>query len=125
MKQNGEIKLHVLLERTGQQHDIQISAEASFDQLHQLIQEKFGWDNSHLYQFIVDGQYFISEDQEDSAEDELLAKDQKLTDVLSPGQELRYIYDLGDCWEHHITVKTINQQAIESFNYFVGSWEIS
>ena len=109
MKQNSEIKLHVLLERTGQQHDIQISAEASFDQLHQLIQEKFGWDNSHLYQFIVNGQYFISENQEDSAEDELLAKDQKLTDVLSPGQEFRYIYDLGDCWEHHITVETIYQ----------------
>ena len=109
MKQNGEIKLHVLLEQTGQQHDIQISAEASFDQLHQLIQEKFGWDNSHLYQFIVDGQYFISEDQEDSAEDELFAKDQKLTDFLSSGQEFRYIYDLGDCWEHHITVEPINQ----------------
>ena len=112
MKQDGEIKLHVLLEQTGQQHYIQISTEASFDQLNQLIQEKFGWDNSHLYQFIVDGQYFISEYQDDFSDDELFAKDQKLIDFLSPGQEFRYIYDLGDCWEHHITVEAIRKPTI-------------
>ena len=65
MKENEAIQLDILLERTGQRHDVLIPAAASFDQLHQEIQKQFGWDNSHLYQFIVDGQYFVSEYQDE------------------------------------------------------------
>ena len=107
MKENDAIQLDILLERTGQRHDVLIPAWASFDQLHQEIQKQFGWDNSHLYQFIVGGQHFVSEYQDEILDGELPAKGQKLLDWLSSGQEFRYIYDLGECWEHHITVKTI------------------
>ena len=45
MKENEAIQLDILLERTGQRHDVLIPAGASFDQLHQEIQKQFGWDN--------------------------------------------------------------------------------
>ena len=44
MKENDAIQLDILLERTGQRHDVLIPAGASFDQLHQEIQKQFGWE---------------------------------------------------------------------------------
>lgn len=84
-----------------------ISADATFDELHQQIQDRFGWDNSHLFMFILNGEFLISANWEDNRNNNLYAKDCRLGDYLSVGQEFEYIYDMKYEWKHHITVTNL------------------
>lgn len=58
--------------------------------LHDVIQLVMGWDNSHLYEFTLDN---------------LLSPNSRLVDVATPGERLMYRYDMGDYWEHVVTVE--------------------
>ncbi|WP_294350764.1 plasmid pRiA4b ORF-3 family protein [uncultured Sphingobacterium sp.] len=84
----------------------------TFDRLHQVIQEAFGWQNYHLYQFspkgfgsypeiaIIDEEW----DEGNTEDAELLI----LKDILNQtGQKFTYIYDFGDSWTHQIVVEDI------------------
>ncbi len=70
--------------------------------LHLVIQAAMGWTNSHLHAFTApDGVTYG-----DSSLDELGYTDESnvvVADVLrAPRDTLRYEYDFGDSWEHHV-----------------------
>jgi hypothetical protein len=86
---------------------LHVSSDMNLYLLHCCIQGAMGWYNSHLHQFIVNGQYYgIPHPLIDNG-----LKDERkivLKNVLK--QENAYIdyeYDFGDGWQHRITLEKI------------------
>lgn len=86
---------------------VQVAADVTLAQLHNLIQLAFGWTDSHLHQFIIGNQYYSIP----SADDWEPVKDErrfKLNQFLSsPKDKIRYEYDFGDSWEHEVLLEKV------------------
>ncbi len=83
--------------------EILIKNDTTFKKLHEIIQLSFGWTNSHLYNFEVNGILFSIPDKEFENND--LDVKNKLTEFLiEKGQKAFYTYDFGDNWEHEIKI---------------------
>jgi hypothetical protein len=78
-------------------------------QLHNILQIVMGWDNYHLHQFIIDGEYFGEPEEEDGYSEELKnEKRYRLNQfVTRKGFKFVYEYDFGDSWEHVVHVEAI------------------
>ena len=91
---------------------IYFPADATFLNLHAVIQEAMGWQSSHLYGFnkgfninigipVSDGSFFSDDEMLDVAT-------QKIADFLSePKNSINYEYDFGDGWEHSVVVEKV------------------
>lgn len=80
----------------------------TLEELHAAIQTAFGWTNSHLFEFRIDGVIYGLTDEETEAWE--LAKDSvlfttKLGAVLHRNASVTYVYDMGDYWVHDIEVE--------------------
>ncbi len=83
--------------------EILIENDITFKKLHEIIQLSFGWTNSHLYNFDVNGILFSMPDKEFENND--LDVKNKITEFLiEKGQKALYTYDFGDNWEHEIEI---------------------
>ena len=85
---------------------------ASLEDLHDIIQRAFEWDNSHMHQFQRGGRngttYSIpgylghSPDGNPDIDESTVA----LSEVFKrKGSKLEYIYDFGDSWRHLVTLE--------------------
>lgn len=83
-----------------------VPADVTLDVLHEIIQVVMGWENYHLHRFSIDGRnYMPGEACEDTGG--LPESEHMLVQVAQQkGAKLHYEYDLGDCWEHEITVES-------------------
>ena len=86
---------------------VRVPVDATFGQLHELLQFVFDWYDTHLHLFEVDhevvgptGDDLASVDGDNLDEDEL-----RLCDAVAPGSEFVYRYDFGDNWEHQVVVE--------------------
>ncbi len=81
----------------------------SLYKLHKVIQLAMGWTDSHLHQFIIDGQYYgiPSPDDWEPMIDERRHTLSKI--APEPKRKFIYEYDFGDSWEHQILVESIIQ----------------
>lgn len=81
-----------------------VASDVTLGVLHDVIQVAFAWDDDHLHVFAADGQDYADPFVElDGCADEDTAR---LAAVLPrPGLSLDYRYDLGDCWDHTITLE--------------------
>ena len=87
-----------------------VSENITLYKLHHIIQETFGWTNSHLYFFgrieskIGDVQLW---DDNETTPDELI----KIRDVLiTENPTLIYTYDMGDNWVHTIVLEQVHPE---------------
>jgi hypothetical protein len=84
-----------------------VSGDTNLFDLHKIIQIAMGWTNSHLHQFIIDGEYY-SIPSEDDWEPVIDEREYNLEDVAAyERSKFIYEYDFGDSWEHEITVEKI------------------
>ncbi len=83
--------------------EILIENDITFKKLHEIIQLSFGWTNSHLYNFDVNGILFSIPDKEFKNND-LDAKNKITEFLIEEGQKAHYTYDFGDNWEHEIEI---------------------
>lgn len=90
---------------------IQISEDTLFSDLHDIIQLTMGWENNHLYWFIVDKtKIYDFEDVFDDGENpfEKDSASSFLNEVVHLVRtRFTYVYDFGDHWEHVISVEKI------------------
>ena len=87
-----------------------IPGNLKLSKLDRVIQEAFGWTNSHLHSFQIGGEEYGMADLETMDGDEDLKDDRKftLTQVLTDAiKEFEYAYDFGDGWQHRIVVEGI------------------
>lgn len=95
----------------------QVEADTTFSQLHNIIQKVMGWENAHMYKFTVGKTNLVDSRGEDMGSDwgldigqprDIKATKRKLSDLIEKkGQKFSYMYDMGDSWEHILTVKKI------------------
>lgn len=106
-------------------------AEVSFNALHRVIQYSMGWDNYHLYEFELPKGLVLVETSEEVEEYSWvnkmptfngspripktyrLSKNAKVDKYIEVGQSISYVYDMGDYWEHQITV----EKMVEDYPY--------
>ena len=91
-----------------------IPEKITFEDLHEVIQILFGWQNAHLHDFAYprdDFQVVMSE--EDCNWGDLhLETETQVDDYLKQYPWIRYTYDFGDCWEHKIVL----EKELEDFH---------
>jgi hypothetical protein len=82
---------------------VQLPAIATLEDLHDAIQTLFGWDGDHLYVFTVGKEHYSGAfgHLEETGYD----YDVRLSAALSGVKKIGYVYDLGACWEHEITLE--------------------
>lgn len=102
---------------------IEIPATMTFEELHHTIQQAFGWEGYHLYQFqkqAYDGGWSIKspdELEQDSLAywgEQLDASKTGVGDFLNSRQlnKFVYVYDFGDDWIHDITLEYTDMAAM-------------
>jgi hypothetical protein len=89
---------------------IEVPLSIRLDRLHLAIQAAMGWTNSHLYEFKAGNLEWGFVDPEDYAS-RLDATQEQLDELLSYSPKLTYLYDLGDGWEHTITIDALVDEA--------------
>jgi hypothetical protein len=82
-------------------------ADGTLEDLHDVIQDAMGWQDSHLHSFTIAGETYS--DPETAFELEMgIARETLLSDVLTREKmKFTYLYDFGDDWAHDIVVEKV------------------
>ncbi len=76
-------------------------------QLHTILQIVMGWTNSHLHQFIIDGDYYGDPDADEYNEMQNEKRYRLNQFVERKGFKFIYEYDFGDSWDHTVQVESV------------------
>ena len=92
-----------------------VEKATTFFELHHIIQIAMGWQNSHLFEFEING-YRIAEPNEDfDSEFQEKTDDASTTTidsvVINKNEKFDYVYDFGDSWRHHIIIEKFLPRA--------------
>ena len=125
------LKVTLRLENRQVWRRLVVPVNKTFNQLHQIIQTAFGWQDYHLHDFYVYGNVVNSENHITVGHNEKIQKpiinlvcDQeafsyprevamkhekgvKLSEYIPAYDKLTYNYDFGDDWKHDIEVESI------------------
>jgi hypothetical protein len=82
---------------------VRLPVTATLADLHDAIQVLFGWDGGHLHVFRAGKKQYSDPfmNLEGTADEGAV----RVRDVLTPGGNISYMYDLGPCWEHEIALE--------------------
>jgi hypothetical protein len=90
---------------------IQVWEDATLAQLHRVLQMGMGWENYHLHEFRIGRNIYAVPDLDDERKI-IDVKRTRIHDVIEQvGTEFKYVYDLGDYWEHDLQLEAILQPA--------------
>jgi len=87
---------------------LEIPADLSLEELHTTLQVAFGWLNSCLFEFKIDGETYGLTDEESDARElspESVLFTTKVGDVLHKSARATYAYDMTDYWVLDIEVE--------------------
>lgn len=83
---------------------VAVPESITLSKLHHLIQAVFGWSDTHLHEFEIDGESYGVPDAE-WGPPVISEQRKKLISVLYGKKTFRYVYDFGDNWELRIKVE--------------------
>lgn len=86
----------------------QVPSHITLYDLHRVLQVVMGWEDAHLHQFIIQGQFFGL--PEDDILDDEIVDERKVTlnqILVQEKMKFKYEYDFGDSWSHTILVEKI------------------
>lgn len=86
---------------------VEVLSNTTLDALHDILQVAMGWDNEHLYQFIVEDTYYgDSELGTTGARQD--ASRVTIGNLFNRAKKrMTYEYDFGDGWEHEVFIEKI------------------
>jgi len=89
--------------------EVEVPTSITLLVLHDIIQAVMGWFDYHLWEFNIDRRkYGLAMDEDWGGTPRSLASHVRLRDVLKPSRTvIDYTYDLGDCWEHRLSVTDV------------------
>ncbi|MDG6219153.1 MAG: SEC-C metal-binding domain-containing protein, partial [Candidatus Thermoplasmatota archaeon] len=124
--QDSYLQLKITLERSSPKiwRRFIVKNNISFHELHNIIQIVMGWENYHMYRFII-GKICIEGEGESgfcvdsmwsdfhsSGSIPFCSKNLSVKDFLTDEiKECEYIYDFGDQWHHTLIVEKISSEA--------------
>lgn len=78
--------------------------DCSLDELHDIIQVCMGWEDQHMYAFVLEGEEFGNPKRGSNAEYD--SRFVRLSEVVDERHtRFRYDYDFGDDWRHIIDIE--------------------
>jgi hypothetical protein len=95
---------------------IEMRGDQTLEDLHEAIQEAFGWDDDHLYAFFLSGRAWddASEYSSPYGESERPTDQYRLAMLpLKPRQQFLYIFDFGDELRHLIKLEAITPGGVQ------------
>ena len=102
-------ELRIALERISPTtwRDFRVRSDMTLEELHGVIPAIMGWDGGHLYLFRKVKTIYVDAFLRDIS-DSPSAGQTTVTDLLvEPQEEIAYVYDLGDDWQHRITLRSV------------------
>jgi DNA-directed RNA polymerase subunit F len=96
------LKLKISLIRTRVNREVLVKKDITYHELHKVIQNVFGWEDEHLYEFVV-GEGRIGDLDHDLCDN--LAYDSMTTPIFADQKEFFYQYDFGDTWMHSVRIE--------------------
>lgn len=85
---------------------VQVPGTLALSRLHNVIQTVFGWTDSHLHQFYIDGAtYGKPLDFDEAVLNEAKTTLAKAADASV--KRFMYVYDFGDDWVHDVSVEKV------------------
>lgn len=103
-----EMKVRLKESRLAIWRRFQVSGNITLYKLHQALQVVMGWDDYHLYEFLI-GKLRYGELNPDYSPETKGARRVRLNDIFTREMaKFTYIYDFGDYWEHEIVVERIS-----------------
>lgn len=112
--------LELLIELDVEKHVISrrvlISEDIHLNQLHGIIQILFGWKGYHMYQYVKtkeNNDYMVYFDTEPQFYDRKYYLTENIRiDTFISENNVNYIYDMGDYWEHKLTLINTHSKII-------------
>lgn len=106
--------------------EVEVPTSVTLKVLHDIVQIAMGWFDCHLWQFTIQGATYgpSMKGDFDGGPDKNAGK-VRLRDVLAPRRtRIDYLYDMGDSWEHRLTVTSIRQgdPGTSYPRYVAGEW---
>lgn len=94
---------------------IDVRSDQTLVDLHNAIQQAFGWDNDHLYSFFLSGRAWDTQSElthpAHARESGAASARVRLARLrLRPRQRLLYLFDVGDEWRHSIVLEKTDLQ---------------
>jgi len=106
--------------------EVEVPTSVTLKVLHDIVQITMGWFDCHLWEFSVNGMtYGLPIDEDWGAAPRVDAIKVRLRDVLTPRRtRIDYLYDMGDSWEHRLTVTKIRKGKPDTSypRYVAGEW---
>lgn len=104
-----------------------VPANLEFSRLHHVLQRVFGWRKYHLYDFtILDGdknkpvaRLVPDEDALEYDDAAILMKGHTLSEFFPKYRHMRYLYDLGDHWEHAVELVRVIEEHDQDSPYLL------
>lgn len=88
---------------------VRVPGDVTLARVHNVLQEAFGWTNTHLHQFRVGHECFGVPDRDGwGGPDVIDERRVRLDDVAQVKSRLVYEYDFGDGWEHDVVVERVD-----------------
>jgi hypothetical protein len=77
-----------------------VSSDTTLAGLHRVLQALMGWQNHHLYAFVIDGKRYFPRFEDDVDQSRGSVIGTKLSSLFKKAEKVfTYEYDFGDCWE--------------------------
>jgi hypothetical protein len=101
---------------------LELSCDLLLNDIHRVIQEAFGWTDSHLHQFSsgpdrygAKTERYLCPVQVEEGDTGIPEEQVRLDEVLAePGDVLHYSYDFGDDWQHVIKLEAVSARESEA-----------
>lgn len=103
-------RLHIALADTDPSiwRRVEVPVDANLKMLHDVIQSAMGWRDYHLWEFEAGDKRYGLPDPDWPDDAPSAAKNTRLKTLIDRGaHQILYTYDMGDNWEHIVTLEAI------------------
>lgn len=80
----------------------------TFKELHDIIRVLFGWEDSHLHEFLIPSDYITIGSEEINCGNHYDEEETLVDSFFRNYKWIRYIYDFGDDWRHKINIEKVD-----------------
>jgi hypothetical protein len=95
------LQLKISLDHTWVNREVLVREDITYHELHKVIQRVFGWEDYHLYEFVVEGDRIGDLENDEFGS---IAYEAATTPIFTDKKKFSYQYDFGDGWEHTIRI---------------------